>query len=60
LIVVQRIKSFSSIIAMAIYINVADLCLKIKKGKGIWEYKTPYWAQIPLKFVTEWTRDSVE
>lgn len=27
------------------------------RGKGKrWEYKIPYWAQIPLKFETTWTR----
>ncbi len=30
---------------------------KGKKGRGSWEYKIPYWAQIPLYFVTEWTRE---
>jgi hypothetical protein len=30
----------------------------IGKGKR-WEYKIPYWTEIPLKFVTTWTRHEV-
>ena len=30
------------------------------RGKGKrWEYKIPYWAQIPLRFDTTWTRQQV-
>ena len=25
-----------------------------------WEYKIPYWARTPLKFITKWTRQPVE
>lgn len=29
---------------------------KGKGGKATWEYKTPYWALIPLKFEMDWSR----
>jgi len=33
---------------------------KGKGKKGGWEYKIPYWAQIPLTFETTWTREQVK
>jgi len=35
---------------------------EIYKGhwRNRWEYKIPYWAQTPLKFITKWTRQPVE
>jgi len=35
---------------------------EIYKGhwRNRWEYKIPYWAQTPLKFITKWTRQEIE
>ncbi len=38
----------------------AEIYKGMFRGKGKrWEYKIPYWAEIPLSFVTTWTRHEV-